>query len=120
MKFVYALGQSPRDWKTTKHQNAVPTLFQTQNIRHHEWKIVATTLQLIFVLQSQGEGHEKKKNHGTHLSPSFPSFPDLLPTRLEVTYILCRTSTNLWYQDLSATYTKERFIDLMEKHQLPT
>ena len=27
MKFVYVLGQSPRDWKTTRHQNAVPKKF---------------------------------------------------------------------------------------------
>ena len=51
------LGQSPRDWKKPMHQNAVPTFFHKQNICHHVWEIVRTTLQCI-VLQSQGESLE--------------------------------------------------------------
>ena len=42
MKLVYVLGKSPRDWKKTMHQNAVATIFHTQNICHHVWKIVIT------------------------------------------------------------------------------
>ena len=41
------------------YQNVVLTIFHTQNIRHHAWKTVRTTLQCIVGLQSQGEGHEK-------------------------------------------------------------
>ena len=59
MTFVYVLGQSPSDWKTTTNQNAVPTIFHTQQICHHVWKIVRTTLQCIIVLQLWGEGHPK-------------------------------------------------------------
>ena len=40
-------------------QNVVLTIFHKQNIRHHVWKTVRTTLQRIGGLQSQGEGHEK-------------------------------------------------------------
>ena len=87
MKFVYVLGQSPRDWKTTMTQNAVPTIFHTQNICHHAWKIVKTTLQCTVGLQSRGEGREKWKNYGTNLSPSFLTFLDLLPTIGEQQYI---------------------------------
>ena len=59
MKFVYLLGQSPRNWKTTMHQNEVLTIFHTQNIGHHAWKIVRITLQLIGFLQPRGESHEQ-------------------------------------------------------------
>ena len=59
MKLVYVLGKSPCDLKTTMHQNAVPTTFHTQNLRHHIWKIISTTLQHIIVLQSRGESHKK-------------------------------------------------------------
>ena len=41
-------------------QNAVPTIFRTQNIRHQTWKIVSTSLQFIVVLQLK-KGHEKQK-----------------------------------------------------------
>ena len=58
MKFVYVLGQSPRNWKTTMHQNAVLTIFHTQNICHHVCKIFKTRLQCIVVLQLRGEGPE--------------------------------------------------------------
>ena len=34
----------------------------TQNINHHVWKIVRTTLQFIVVLQFQGEGHGIEKH----------------------------------------------------------
>ena len=61
MKMINVLGQSPRNWKTTKQQNTVPKFFHTQNIFHHAWKIVKTTLQYIVVLQSRREGHRKKK-----------------------------------------------------------
>ena len=37
MKMINVLGQSPRNWKTTKQQNTVPKFFHTQNIFHHAW-----------------------------------------------------------------------------------
>ena len=59
MKFSHIIEQSPRHWETTMRQNVVLTNFHTQNIRHHPWKIVRTTLQCIVGLQLRGEGHEK-------------------------------------------------------------
>ena len=56
MKCLNVLGQSPLDWKTTIYQNAVPTIFHTQNICRH---IVRTIMQYIVVLQCQGEGPEE-------------------------------------------------------------
>ena len=38
-------------------QNAIKTIFHTKNIRHHEWKIVRTSLQCIIVLA--GRSSEK-------------------------------------------------------------
>ena len=55
MKFVYILEQSLRNLKTTMHQNVVPTIFHTQNIRHPAWKTVRSTCQCIVVLQLRGE-----------------------------------------------------------------
>ena len=79
MTFSHILDSSPRDWETTMCQNVVLTIFHTQNIRHHVWKTVRTTLQRIVGLQSRGEGHEKEKHYGTNLSHSYPSFLNLLP-----------------------------------------
>ena len=79
MKFSHILEQSPRDWEITMHQNIVLTIFHTQNICHHAWKTVRTTLQCIVGLQSRGEGPEMEKNYGTNLSHSFPRFFNLLP-----------------------------------------
>ena len=39
-------------------QNAVPTIFHTQNIHQHVWQIVRPTLRCIVVLQLRGEGPE--------------------------------------------------------------
>ena len=79
MKLVYVLGQSPCDWKTTMHQNAVPITFHAQNTCHHAWTIVKTTFQFIVVIQLRGEGHGNRKNYVTNLLRSFSIFPDLLP-----------------------------------------
>ena len=79
MQFSYIIEQSPRDWETTMRQNLVLKIFHTQNIYHHVWKTVRTTLQCIVGLQSRGEGHEMEKNCGTNLSHSFPCFSNLLP-----------------------------------------
>ena len=68
MKFAYILGQSARNLKTTMRQNAIPTIFHAQNIYHHAWKIVRTTLQCIVVLQLRGEGLEIYENCWTELS----------------------------------------------------
>ena len=51
MKFSHVLEQSPRDWETTMRQKVVLTIFHTQNICHHVWKTVRTTLQCIVGLQ---------------------------------------------------------------------
>ena len=45
MKLSHIIVQSPCDWETTLHQNVVVTIFHTQNICHHAWKTVKTTLQ---------------------------------------------------------------------------
>ena len=46
-------------------QNVVLIIFHIQNIYHHVWKTVRTTLQWIVGLQSRGEGHRvaKSKKH---------------------------------------------------------
>ena len=44
--------------------NVALTVFHTQNIHHHMWKTVRTTLQCIVGLQWRGEGHEMEKNCG--------------------------------------------------------
>ena len=62
-----------------KASYVVLTIFTTQNIYHHVWKIVRTTLQCIVGLQSRGEGHEMEKNCGTNRSPGFLCFSNLLP-----------------------------------------
>ena len=54
-------------------QNIVLTVFHTQNIHHHVWKTVRTTLQRDVGIQLRG-GHEMEKNCGTNLSHSFPCF----------------------------------------------
>ena len=72
MKFSHFLEQSPHDWETTMHQNKVLTICHTQNIRHHAWKTVRTTVQCIVDLK-------KWKNYGTNLFYSYSSFLNLLP-----------------------------------------
>ena len=62
--FMNVLGQSPHNWKRTMHQYEVPTIFHTQNIRHHVWKIVRTIFQCIIGLQSPGEGLERYETRG--------------------------------------------------------
>ena len=57
MKFSYILEKSPCDWKTTVYWNVVLAIFQTQNIRHHAWKTVRTTLQCIV---SKVSGHSPR------------------------------------------------------------
>ena len=74
-------GQSPRNWKKPMHQNAVPTIFHTQNICHHVWKIVRTTLQC------PGRRSRKLGKLGTDLSHSFSTFHDPLPAIGEQRYI---------------------------------
>ena len=59
MTFSHILEQSPRHWETTIRQNVVLTILHTQNIYHHVWKTVRTTLQCIFGVKSRGEGQEK-------------------------------------------------------------
>ena len=58
MTFSHILEQSPRDWETTMHQNLVLTIFHTQNIHHHAWKTVRTTLLCIVGLQLREEDPE--------------------------------------------------------------
>ena len=60
-------------------QNGVLTIFHTQNVYHHAWKTVRTTLQCIVVLQLGEEGHKMEKKCGTNLSHSFPYISKLLP-----------------------------------------
>ena len=79
MNLLDILEQSPWDWETTTRQNVVLTIFHTQNIFHHVWKTVRTTLQSNVGLQLQGEGHEVEKNCGTNLSHSFSFFSNLFP-----------------------------------------
>ena len=79
MKFSHILEQSPRNWDTTMRQNVVLTIFHTQNLHHHGWKTVRTTLQCTVGLQLQGEGHKMDKNCGTNLSHGYPCFSNLLP-----------------------------------------
>ena len=78
MQFSHIIEQSSRDWETTMRQNVVLTIFHTQNIYHHVWKTVRTTLQSNVGLQSRGEGQEMEKNFGTNLFQSFPCFSNLL------------------------------------------
>ena len=52
-------------------RNVSLTIFHTQNICHHAWKTVRTTLHCIVGLPLLGEGHKKKKNYGTNLSHCF-------------------------------------------------
>ena len=102
------LGQSPRDWKKPMHQNAVLTIFHTQNICHHVWKIVRTTLQCIVVLQSRGDDPKSYETRVQICHIVFLLFMTFSP-RLEnndtlqyssdnfrymVTYILCME--NCW------------------------
>ena len=49
------IEQSPCNWETNMHQNIVLTIFHAQNIFHHMWKTVKTTLHYIICLQSLGE-----------------------------------------------------------------
>ncbi len=58
MILSYILEQSPCNWETTMHQNVVMTIFHTQNVYHHVWRIVRTTLQSNIGLQLRREGHE--------------------------------------------------------------
>ena len=58
MQFSHIIEQSPRNWEATMRQNVVLTIFHTQNIYHHVWKTVKTTLQRNVGLKSRGEGHE--------------------------------------------------------------
>ena len=64
MKCSYILQLSLRDRKTTMHQNVVPKMFHTQNLRHHQWKTVRTTLQSLVVLQLRGEVMKSRKIMG--------------------------------------------------------
>jgi hypothetical protein len=59
-------------------QNGVLTIFHTQNVYHHAWKTVRTTLQCIVGLQLGEEGHEMEKKFRTNLSHSFPYISNLL------------------------------------------
>ena len=61
MKFVYILEQSLRNLKTTMHQNVVPKIVHTQDICHHAWKTVRTTLQCNVLLQLRGEVMKSSK-----------------------------------------------------------
>ena len=61
MKFVYILEQSLRNLKTTMHQNVVPKIVHTQDICHHAWKTVRTTLQCIVVLKSRKKFIKSRK-----------------------------------------------------------
>ena len=79
MQFSDILEQSPSDWEITVRQNVFLTIFHTQNIYHHVWKTVRTTLQSKVGLQSPGEGHEMEQKCGTNLFHSFPCFSKLLP-----------------------------------------
>ena len=60
------------------HQTVVLTIFDTQNIHHHVWKTVRTTLQGIVGLKLRGEGHESEKNCGANPSHNFPCLSNLL------------------------------------------
>ena len=60
------------------HQNVVLAVFHKQNIHHHMWKTVRTTLQCIDALQLWGKGHEIEKKYGTQLSYSFHRISNLL------------------------------------------
>ena len=55
-------------------QNVVLTIFHTQNIDHHVWTTVRTTLQCIGGLQLGGEGHKMEKIYGTNLPIVFLAF----------------------------------------------
>ena len=79
MKYSHIIEQSPCDWETFMCQNVVLIIFHIQNIFHHAWKTVRTTLQCIIGLQSWGEGHEIEKNCGTNPSHSFPCTLYFLP-----------------------------------------
>ena len=61
MQFSHNIEQSPHSWETTICQNVVLTIFNTQNIYHHVWKTVRTTLKSNVGLLSQGESHEIEK-----------------------------------------------------------
>ena len=79
MKLSDILEQSPQDWETTTNQNVVLTVFHTQNICHHAWKTLRTTLLCFVFLQSQGEGLKIKEKYGTDLFHNFSPFHDLFP-----------------------------------------
>ena len=80
MKCSHILEQSLQDCETTMRQNVVLTVFHTQNICHHAWKTLRTTLWCFVFLQSRREGLKSMENYGTDLSHSFSSFHDLFPT----------------------------------------
>ena len=61
-------------------QNVDLTVFHTQNIHHHAWKLSETHFDVFFVLQSLGEGLKSKENYERDLSHSFSPFHDFLPT----------------------------------------
>ena len=87
MQFSHIIEHSHRDWEATMLPNVFLNIFHTQNISHHVWKTVRTTLQSNIVLQSLGEGHELK----TNLSHSVPCFSNLLPGIGE------RRNTKVWF-----------------------
>ena len=60
------------------HQNLVPTISHTQNVRHHAWKTVRTTLQYIVVFQSWGEVMKSRKTMEQICPTVFPVFFNLL------------------------------------------
>ena len=86
---------SPRNWETTMRHNIVLTVFPTQNVNHHVWKSVITTLQSIVSLQLRGEGHEMDKNCGTNQSYSFPCFSNLIPGIGE------QQNIKIWFSEFS-------------------
>ena len=77
MQLSLILEESPRYLERTMRQNVVLTVFHIQNIYHHLWKTVRTSLQCIVGLQSWGKGHEMEKNYKTNMSHSFPCFSNL-------------------------------------------
>ena len=79
MKLSHIIEQSPCNWETTMRRNGVLTIFHSQNIYHHAWKTVRTTLQCIVGLQLREEGYKMEKKFRTNQSNSFPYISNLLP-----------------------------------------
>ena len=94
MTCSHILEQSPRDWETTTRPNVVLTVFHTQNIRPHAWKLSEPHNDVSF-FSNPGRRFEKQGKLWENLSHSFPCFSKFLPGIGE------KPNINVWFLEFS-------------------